>query len=87
MAEIIYMDQVKVKAAEVIPKKEARTYNGHRFILSFNPSSEPEKRWSWHVKFTRTYDFVGSAGTIKDAAKAAEKQIDELEGRSSSAAN
>jgi hypothetical protein len=84
MADIINMSDHR--AAVVKPKSEARSYKGHRFTLIFKPNAEVSLRWAWHVKYTRVYEFSGSEATIDKAAKAAQRQIDIMEGRSQRAA-
>lgn len=63
---------------EVKPKSEARRYKGHNFVLSYRPAAPIAERWQWHVKFTRVYEFVGSAATIDRAAKEAQTKIDAM---------
>ena len=86
MGELISM--AEYKAAEVKPKSEARRHKGHSYQLLFRPS-EPDlkKRWGWLVKYTRVYEFSGSAATIELAARDAMKEIDHREGRSERAAS
>ena len=59
-------------------KAETRLYAGHRYTLRFSPTATPDKRWSWVVKYTRTYEYIGSAETIQRASKDAELQIRKL---------
>ena len=84
MDNVIYMAEHK-QGITVPPKSEARQYKGQRFTLLFKPTAPVLERWAWHVRFTRTYDFVGSEPTLEKAAKAAQKQIDSMEGRQSRA--
>ena len=71
MGDVVYMEAVK-------PKIEARSYNGHRFTLSFRPHKPIGERWEWHVKFTRVYEFAGNSATIENAARDAKRKIDSM---------
>lgn len=62
----------------VQPKSEARSFGGHRYSLHFDANAPAERRWFWCVKYTRVYEYVGTAPTINRAAKAAERKIEEL---------
>jgi hypothetical protein len=64
-------DGVKTKA-------ETRHYAGHRYTLRFDPTATHDQRWLWVVKYTRTYEYIGTASTIQRAAKDAERKITEL---------
>jgi hypothetical protein len=75
-AVVIYMDSSR--AARVQPKCESGMHMGHRYVLQFDPNASPDERWCWIVKFTRVYDYVGSAPTIEAAMRAAKRQIKEL---------
>lgn len=80
MGEVVNMNDHK--PAPVKPKSEARTYKKHRYVLTFNPNAEVTFRWGWTLKFTRVYEFSGSAPTIEMAAKQAQRKVDDMEGRS-----
>ena len=79
MGEVVNMADHKI--TPVKPKSEARTYKGHRYILTYNPDAAVISKWSWHLKFTRVYEFSGSCPTIEAASKAAQKQVESMEGR------
>jgi len=85
MGDVINMSEHKTPDT-VRPKSESRVYNGHRYTLSFKPTADILHRWEWKLKFTRIYEFAGSAATIDLAAKQAIKQVDTMEGRSQRAA-
>lgn len=81
MDNIIYMSDHKPSSV-VKPKSESRSYKGQRFTLIYQPNVPEPQRWAWHLKYTRVYEFTGSAATIEAAAKAAKRQVDTMEGRS-----
>lgn len=62
----------------VKPKIESRAYQGHRYILRFDPNAPPNLRWTWTVKYTRTYEYIGSCSDLDKASRQAEKKIREL---------
>jgi hypothetical protein len=80
--EVIYLaDVIARRAAEVRPKSEARTFHNQRYTLQFDPNAPEGQRWHWLVKFTRVFEYRGSAADITRADKAAKAKIAELETR------
>lgn len=75
MGTIIDMDEHRTK---VKPKSTAETFNGHRYILQFNPTAPTEHRWSYTVKYVKQYTYEGYASTEGGARTAARSQISRL---------
>ena len=65
-------------AQQVKPKTTSHTYAGHRFVLRYDPNAPSTHRWHWTVRFTKTYEFTGTANSIKVAERRAKAQIDQM---------
>ena len=83
MSNVVNMTDYK--AMEIKPKSEARKYKGHSYTLIFNPRADVTFKWQWHLRFTRVYEFAGSAPTIEGADKAVRAKIAAMEGRANNA--
>lgn len=55
------------------PKTINRTYNKHRYTVTYLPKT---KKWKWTVETTRVFKFSEEADTQIKAFRAAEKFID-----------
>ena len=64
----------------VKPKEESDFYNGHRYILRFDPNGPEHERWVWKVNFTVVYPYVGASSSIDKARNAARRTIRRLQG-------
>jgi hypothetical protein len=64
--------------ALVKPKTTSHTHAGHRFVLRYDPNASVRNRWHWTVRFTKTYEFTGTAASITIAERKARAQIDAL---------
>lgn len=62
----------------VRPKTTAHSYAGHRFVLRYDPNAAVGSRWHWTVRYTKTYEFTGTAKNIGIAERMAKRKIDEL---------
>lgn len=60
------------------PKSETHFYNGHRYHLTFDPNAPTGNQWVWRAFVTRTYEFVGEAATIQNAASQARRKINKF---------
>jgi hypothetical protein len=60
------------------PKQESYNYEGQRYILKFEPYATEDRRWSWCVLMTKTYQFFGHAATIDLAGRQARDKIRKL---------
>lgn len=79
IADFIAARNKRVNALNgVRPKSEARSFSGQRYTLTFDPNAPTDKRWRYTVKFTRVYEYYGSAADIEKADKAAKKHITQL---------
>ena len=67
----------------VTPKSESYRYEGHRYVLKFEPQSRPEHRWSWVVYYTTVFNFFGNAPSIELAGRRARAQITKMNRRMS----
>lgn len=65
----------------VPPKMETHAHGKHRYTLRFDPDAATSCRWTWCVKYTRVYEFIGYSPTIAIAAREARRKIDELNTR------
>lgn len=61
---------------QVTPKQETRYHRGQRYTLEYDPKAPLPQRWVFVATVTRTYENIGSAATIDNAARAARKRID-----------
>lgn len=68
----------EVVVLKPIPKQESLNYEGHRYILKFEPHEPPERRWSWCVHHTVTFYYFGHAATNDAASRQAKAQIRKL---------
>ena len=71
-------DTIALAVGTVVPKTTSHSYAGHRYVLRFDPNASVRNRWHWTVRFTKTYEFTGTAMTINAAARKAQRQIDAL---------
>jgi len=78
MSKVINMSDYVTVGQDIRPKMESRAYEGHRYILRFDPNADASDRWHWTVKFTQTYEYHGAAASIEAATKAAKKRIRDL---------
>ena len=65
----------------VKPKEESHNYRGQRFILRFDPHASEFQQWTWTVSYTVVYPYFGSASSLSQAKRAAERKIRTLVGQ------
>ena len=69
---------VRAPNDSVKPKIVTNTYAGHRYTLRFDPNAPPNMRWHWTARITKTYEFTGTAATIKRAETSAKSMIEQM---------
>lgn len=69
MENVVYMQGVK-------PKMVEQRYRNQRIVLQFDPNAPAKLQWVWCAYVTHTYEFTGSADTIRNAERRARQRID-----------
>lgn len=73
-----------VELSSIKPKIEECIFKNQKYILRYDPNASVSQRWTYKIKFTRTYEFSGAAPTIGEAHREAKRQITQLTARSAS---
>jgi hypothetical protein len=63
------------------PKEESHNYRGQRYMLRFDPHASENQQWTWTVSYTIVYPYYGSASSLPNAKRAAERKIRTLVGQ------
>lgn len=70
---------IALKRHDIAPKQDSHAYKGHRFVLTFKPSSlAGPAKWDWCVYYRVEMMYEGSASTLNRAIAQARLKIDRL---------
>jgi len=69
---------IKMSDKRIEPKSESGVYKQTRYIIVFNPHAPANERWTYTIKYVRTYEYHGFASTITEARTKVRVQIASL---------
>ena len=72
MGKLIHMEEY------VKPKSESGVHKNTRYTLIFNPNANAIERWTYTIKYVKTYEYHGYASTIVEARTKVRQHIARL---------